>query len=64
MNTRSEFPEGWMSMSAIPPESCESYDVRMADGSVQRAFWSGKGWWLQGKAVMPVSWRMLVALAA
>jgi len=51
-------------MAAFPPESCESYDVMLADGSVQRAFWSGKAWWLQGKVIQPIGWRLSAAIAA
>jgi hypothetical protein len=60
----SHFPEGWMSMRLSPPVSCESYEVKLADDSVLRAFWSGKAWWYQGKVVVPVSWRMPKVAAA
>jgi hypothetical protein len=53
-----------MPLTAFPPESCETYEVILADGSVHRAFWSGKAWWLQGKAIAPAGWRMIAALAA
>jgi hypothetical protein len=51
-------------MRISPPVSCESYEVKLADDSVLRAFWSGKAWWYQGKVVVPVSWRMPMVAAA
>ena len=47
-----------------PPVPCETYEVRLADESLQRAFWSGKAWWYQGKVITPASWRMLEIAAA
>jgi hypothetical protein len=64
MQTTATLPKDWIPMAAFPPEPCETYVVRLADGAEHRAFWSGKAWWLQGKAITPVGWRSLVALAA
>ncbi len=51
-------------MRMFPPVSCESYEVKLADGSVFRAFWTGKAWWHQGKAITPIGWRASDVAAA
>ena len=53
-----------MPLSVYPPMSCEDYEVKLADGFVQQAFWSGKAWWHQGKVITPASWRIIAVVAA
>jgi hypothetical protein len=53
-----------MPLLVYPPQSCETYEVKLTDDSVLQAFWSGKAWWYQGKVVTPVGWRILEVAAA
>lgn len=56
--------ESWMPMTMFPPEPCETFEVRLADGSVHRAFWTGQRWLLRGATITPQQWRVLLAAAA
>ncbi len=44
-------------MRMYPPEPCETYEVRLADGTAVRAFWTGLKWWHNKAIVEPVAWR-------
>jgi hypothetical protein len=57
MQANVQVREDWIPISIFPPIPCESYEVKLTDGRVIRAFWSGKAWWYQGKAVAPIRWR-------
>ena len=48
----------WMSMKLYPPERFETLEVRLADGSVVRAIWTGAKWWGNGQTLEPQAWRM------
>ena len=50
--------ESWMPMRMYPPEACETYEVRFADGETARAFWTGNKWWRAKHVVEPMAWRM------
>jgi hypothetical protein len=58
MQTDSDFPDSWMPIGMYPPEPCETFDVKLPDGSVQQAFWTGKKWWMRGQDVHPREWRI------
>lgn len=63
--TAAEDPsETWMPMGLFPPETFETFEVRLPDGSAQRAFWTGQKWLARGGAtVAPASWRIPAAVA-
>lgn len=45
-------------MRMYPPEACETYEIRLADGTEARAFWTGGKWWRSGAVIEPVAWRL------
>jgi hypothetical protein len=50
--------DSWMSMRMYPPEACETYEVRLADGTTARAFWTGAKWWRNKAVIEPIAWRL------
>jgi hypothetical protein len=57
-------PDSWMPMAMFPPEPFETFEVRLRDGSVQRAFWTGQKWLLRGETITPACWRIPTGVAA
>jgi hypothetical protein len=57
-------PDSWMPIGLTPPEPCETFEVRLADGSVDQAFWTGRKWWMRGQDVFPREWRLPLARSA
>jgi hypothetical protein len=43
----------------FPPERFEPIEVRLPDGAVKRAVWTGAQWWCDGREVEPAAWRPL-----
>ncbi len=58
MTTEENSPDSWMPIALYPPEPCETFEIRLADGSVDQAFWTGRKWWRRGEDVRPMAWRM------
>jgi hypothetical protein len=41
----------------LPPEPLELVDVKLPDGSVCTAAWTGRIWWVKDGQVNPTAWR-------
>ena len=48
----------WMPMKLYPPERFETLEVRLVNGSVMRAIWTGAKWWGNGQTLEPQAWRL------
>jgi hypothetical protein len=46
----------------LPPERFEAIEVRLEDGRVHRAVWTGAKWWSDGREVSPTAWRPIEGL--